>query len=169
MKENFYTFLWIILGLFSLVGLGGWFEIFPSLEYEVDEFFMIFVLFPLNFILCHFISYHIFKKIHFGLARFNYILFMIPTAIAVLLIELVITFFLFDYFLDWYDNGISGFFMPFLFFITCLIVFVYGGFGQLLQLALRAGKDANEDFFDGLKANIVNNAVKRAQQNKKKK
>ena len=57
--KSFWFVLWIVLGLFSLVGLGGWSEIFPSLDIWDDDIFMILVLFPLNFILCHFISYHI--------------------------------------------------------------------------------------------------------------
>ncbi|MDA9338650.1 hypothetical protein OAI16_04345 [Flavobacteriaceae bacterium] len=169
--KSFWFVLWIVLGLFSLVGLGGWSEIFPSLDIWDDDIFMVLVLFPLNFILCHFISYHIFKNIHFGLARFNYILFMLPIAVAVPIIELALTFLLFDYFTDFYDPimGMNGFFIPFIFFITCLIVFAYGGFPQLVQHIIRAASAANEDFFNGLQQNAINNALNRAKKNNEKK
>lgn len=168
--KSFWFVLWIVLGLFSLVGLGGWSEIFPYLEIWNEGIFMILVLFPLNFILFQFISFHIFKNIHFGLARFNYILMMIPITIAVPIIEFIIIFLLFDNFTDFYDPnmGMNGFFIPFIFFITILLAFAFGGFFQLFRLITRAFLATNEDFFNGLQQNAINNALNKAKKNNEK-
>jgi len=169
--KRFWFILWIVLGLFSLLGLLGWDEIFPSLIDAFGDILMILVLFPLNFVLFQFISFHIFKNIHFGLARFNYILMLIPITIAVPIIEFIIIFLLFDNFTDFYDPrmGMNGFFIPSIFFIAILLAFVYGGFRQLAQHTIRAALAANEDFFNGLKQNAINNAFNNAKKNNEKK
>ena len=46
--KDFWVILWVVLGLLSLVGLGAWDEIFPSLIDAFGDILMILVLFPLN-------------------------------------------------------------------------------------------------------------------------
>ena len=168
-KQIFYTILWIFLNIFSVLGLMGYQELIPSLKWEIDD--NLIILWPVNWFLCHFVAFRIFRNISWGLGAVSYFLLMASTAIVVLFGELTIAFLLFDGLFDFYNprTGLNGFFIPLIFFFVALVIFVKGGFMQIVRKLLDLMINFNEAFFEGLKANTINSALEKAQKEKNRK
>ena len=168
-KQLFYGILWIFFNIFSVIGLLGYQELIPSLKWEIDD--NLIILWPINWFLCHFIAYRIFRNINWGMGAVSYFLLMASTAIVVLFGELTIAFLLFDGLFDFYNprTGLNGFFIPLIFFFVVLIIFVKGGFFQIVHKLLNLMINFNEAFFEGLKSNTINQARQKAERERSQK
>ncbi|MDC3402699.1 hypothetical protein OAX38_00690 [Flavobacteriaceae bacterium] len=159
-REMIVTLSWLFLNIFSVLGLMGYQELLPSLKWEIDD--NLIILWPINWFLCHYLAFKLFKKRAPVLALVSYAILLASGGIVLFIGELVIGFFIVDSVI-----GFDGFFGPLIYFFLFLVIAVKGGIRQIILKLLDILQNFNDAFFESLTRNTINSALEKAEKNKK--
>jgi len=146
--------IWIVLTLFSLIGYLFFNELLWEYVGNSDTIDTIAVI--ANFYLCNFIVWILLYKN--PVVILNKVGIYLLTGILLLIGELMLGYYILNDLMGFGELGVlTGMFFVF------IIAFALGGPMFLLRLLLKDLLNFNNSFWDGLKQNAIDNAIKRSQ------